>query len=126
MKNIQGSWLDEAQHIYRAEFAAGWSWDDYHLFLDELPKILGNYDGKVHMIVVYLPGSQMPDGTARPHHGRSAKVINLGITVSVTDNALIKAYVRQSQRMLGRHEKTDFAICKTLEEAQQFIISVIS
>lgn len=125
MSLIQGAWHDKDNNIYRADFFAGWQWDDYHLFLDDIRDNLDTQDNPLHMIVVYAPDSKMPAGSTRPHHGRSAKVLKLGITVSVTQNLVAKAFVRQSQRMLNRKENTDFAIRDTVEEAYQFILEQI-
>lgn len=123
--SIQGTWEDKANNIYRAEFPRGWTWDDYHIFLDSLPEQVEDSEQALHMIIVYLAGAGMPKGSPRPHHGRSAKILKLGVTVSVTEDAIVIAYVRQSQRMLKRQENIDFTFRKTVEEANQFIIQQI-
>ena len=121
MTAIDWVWDESLPDTIQARFSIGWTWEDYHALLDELKTSIEDPQTEIHWIVIYSPGARIPQGATSPHHKRSANVVKLGVTVSITNDPVVIATVRQSQKILGRKENIHFAIRNTVEEAQEFI-----
>lgn len=119
---ITVEWDDAEETILRADTSGKWTWEEYHIHLDETFKLIRSLDYTVHLINVRHADSIQPKGSAIPHITRAFRSMpdNHGITVNVGMNTLGNTMFKLFRTLFPKVQPR-FFMAQTLEEARQMI-----
>lgn len=117
-------WDNDEQTIIRCDSAGKWTWDEYHMALDEVAALARSVNHRVDLISIGTPDSAMPKGSPQPHFERAVQVLpdNVGLNITVTGSRLAAVMINIWKKLPGGKKLTDAVeLVATEEEAYNIV-----
>ncbi|MBZ0295513.1 MAG: hypothetical protein K8L99_23345 [Anaerolineae bacterium] len=120
---IHTFWDNEDKTVVRVENEGKWTWDEFHLSLDEVASLIESVDHRVDVINVDRPGASMPPGPPVIHFQRATRMFAQygSLNIVVVRSALNRSMLMTFARMLVGTTSSTLMILDSEDEAYAMI-----
>ncbi|MCU0514973.1 MAG: hypothetical protein MUE40_20650 [Anaerolineae bacterium] len=115
---ITVTWSDDCRRVLVYTYTGRWTWDEYHLILDETQRLTAGLSYPLHMLIDFTACHILPAGSFITHlqTGRQRLPRHIGLSVLASD-ALIMRVTQRVMTSIRGQEPREFVIVPTLAEA---------
>lgn len=116
-------WDDADHSIIRTESEGRWTWDEYHVALDQILKMIQTVDHRVDLINLPRPDALPPTGNPQPHYERALRMLppNVGVNIIISQSLMGRMLVSLWSKMPGNKLGSAIKLVENLEAAHAFI-----
>jgi len=116
---IQVAWYNGEKTILRGEISGAWTWDEFHMSIDETHQLMAEVSHPVVVINVRMPDAKNPKGNPLPHYSRATKQMpsHQIMTINVSRDKPLNRMVANILGKLFPFMPGKFYIADSMDEA---------
>ena len=116
---IKVAWYNPEKTILKGEISGAWTWEEFHLSIDETHQLLKDVSHPVVIINVRMPDAKNPKGNPLPHYSRATKQMpeHQVMTINVSRDKPLNRMIANILGKLFPFMPAKFYIADNLDEA---------